>query len=471
LLAILVFSNSACLSKATRPDLPRIFPTLPAAKRTPKPPLILIPGILGSELINGKTGVRLWPELFPKDVAALHLPIATIDFTQNCDDVVAARVIESAQLISFLPELGVYGALLEALEKYGGYRRGDIDNPAADGGQDTFYLFAYDWRRDNVESARKLAAKIANLKQRLNQPDLRFDLVAHSMGGLVARYFAMYGDRDLSAAAEPQPDWSGARHLNRLIMFGAPNAGSMDAFRSAVRGYSVTEAHKPRLRLFRALGSLMIFTAPSVYQLMPRNEAAAFFDEKPNRLPIDLYDVETWKRYGWGAGYEAGLLAREQRSLFKKLGEVDGKAEFEKMVTTRAAYLRAVLARARAFHRALDATGDPPAELRLHLAGGDCEPTLAGALLVDGRTLFYPGRIPRGLRKRTFEMMFLPGDGRVTRQSLFGLTLQPESNEPVARAMKYAPAHTLFGCEAHGDLPINPTIVDNLLTLLLGNRY
>ena len=475
LLPLFFAANSACLSKASKPNLPQIFPARKSANQAGKPPLIIIPGILGTELVNQKTGERLWPELFPKDRAALHLPIASPNFAENRDDVVAVRVIESAQLVTFLPELGVYGALLEALEKHGGYRRGDIDAPPSDGDRDTFYLFAYDWRRDNVETARLLAGKIAKIKARLNRPDLRFDLIAHSMGGLVARYFAMYGDRDLQIESQPQPDWSGTGHIQRLIMFGAPNAGSMDAFRSVLRGYSVTEANKPQLRLFRALGRAMIFTVPSVYQIFPRNEAARFLDAELKPVAVNLFDVETWKRYGWSSLFDPGFRADEQRAFVRKLGEDAGKATFEKLATDRLNYLRAVLQHAAAFHRALDAESAPPADLRLHLVGGDCEPTLAGALLVDvrgqSRTHFYPRDIPRSLRKRALELLFIPGDGRVTRHSLFGLALHPETNETIARAMKLSPTQTLFGCEAHGDLPINPTMMNNLLTLLLGNGY
>jgi hypothetical protein len=68
--------------------------------------------------------------------------------------------------------------------------------------------------------------------------------------------------------------------------------------------------------------------------------------------------------------------------------------------------------------------------------------------------------------------MFIPGDGRVTRQSLFGLTFNLDSPESgVTRVMKQPPVYTLFGCETHGDLPINLTMIDNLLTLLLGYRF
>ena len=463
---------AGCALAPRKPNLPKIFPAERAARRTGKPPIILIPGILGSELVDGKSGLRLWPELFPKEPAALELPIASTNFAENRDEVVATRVIESAQLIKLLPELGVYGALLESLEKYGGYRRGDIEAPTPDGDRDTYYLFAYDWRRDNVESARLLATRIARLKERLNRPDLRFDLIAHSMGGLVARYYAMYGERDALAEAEPRPDWSGAANIHRLLMFGTPNAGSMDAFRSLLRGYSVTEADKPRLQLFRALGLAMIFSAPSAYQLMPRNGAAGFYDAELNALPIDLFDPATWKKHRWSAAYDTDFLSGEMKSFVKKRGAAAGLAEFERRTQERDRYLRAALARAAAFHRAIDAPGAPPTEMRIHLFGGDCSPTLAGCLLLarpDGiRTLFYPRGLARDRRTRAFDLLFLPGDGRVTRLSLFGL---PLADPEAAAAMKQAPERVQFDCEAHGDLPINPTIVNNLLTLLLGNRY
>jgi pimeloyl-ACP methyl ester carboxylesterase len=474
-LLLIFVSANACLLKASKPDLPRIFPSPPATNQPGKPPLIIIPGITGSELVDRKTGERLWPELFPKNKEALALPIASTTLADNRDEVVAARVIESAQLLKIIPEIGVYGSLFQALENYGGYRRGDIDAPATNGDRDTFYLFAYDWRRDNVESARRLAGKIAAIKERLNKPDLRFDLIAHSMGGLIARYFAMYGDRDVLDPPQPPPDWRGAEHLNRLILFGTPNAGSMEALRSVLQGYSITEADKPRINLFSSLGRATIFTAPSVYQLLPRNDAARFYDAGLNPINIDLYDIETWKRHGWSAACDAGLLARETKSQVKKLGAADGRAAAEKIVAQRALYLRAVLKRAAAFHQALDAAGNLPETLRLHLAGGDCEPTLAGALIVDvkgaPRTLFYPRHIPRRLRNQAFGKLFIPGDGRVTRQSLFGLALNQELSFSLTRAMKQTPAHTLFGCEGHSGLPINPTMMDNLLTLLLGNRY
>jgi hypothetical protein len=296
------------------------------------------------------------------------------------------------------------------------------------------------------------------------------------MGGLIARYFAMYGDADVLGDQQPRPDWRGARSLRSLVLFATPNAGSMDALRSLIYGYSITEANKPRINPFKGLGRVMIFTAPSVYQILPRRESAWFYDAKLDPVKIDLYDVETWERYHWSAAFDPEIANRELKSSIKKFGESEGRSAAAKTLALRAAYLRAVLKRAAGFQEALDAAGAPPETLRLHLVGGDCEPTVAGALIVDVKgktqTLFYPRHIPRELRKEAFDKLFIPGDGRVTRQSLFGLSFDLEQPDAgITQMMKLAPAYTFFGCDTHGDLPINPTMLDNLLTWLLGNKH
>lgn len=475
-LLLFTLTTTACL-KATKPTLPKVFPAPQRLAPKNKPPLIIIPGILGTELVHQKTQKRVWPELFPDDRDALLLPIGSANLRENRDDIAATRVIENADLGKLIPPIGVYAGLLKALESYAGYKRGDIDNPASDGGHDTFYLFAYDWRRDNVEAAQLLAEKLAKLKTRLNQPALRFDVIAHSMGGLIARYYAMYGGRNVLSDQTPEPDWAGAQHISRLILIGTPNAGSFDAFRSLIQGYSVTEANHTRVALFRGLHRRMIFTVPSVYQLLPRNSGARFFNEKLERLPIDLYNVEAWRQHQWSAAFNAEIQQRERKDLVKKQGLAAGELAAQQLIEQRTRYLTIMLARAQAFQRALDAHSDFPAHLPLHLIGGDCEPTIAGAFLIQEKgapkTLFWPNNAlgNRQQRKQAIDRIFLPGDGRVTRQSLFGLTLAPEASEPFLRAMKATPVQTLFNCDLHGDLPLNLIIQNNLLTLLLGNRY
>ena len=62
----------------------------------------------------------------------------------------------------------------------------------------------YDWRQDNVETARALDRLIEAIRRDYGDPTLRVDIVAHSMGGLVARYYQRYGTADVLDGRESQ---------------------------------------------------------------------------------------------------------------------------------------------------------------------------------------------------------------------------------------------------------------------------
>jgi pimeloyl-ACP methyl ester carboxylesterase len=265
--------------------------------------VIVIPGVLGTELKNPKTGEIVWPSAFRTSQEGL--PISP-DLASNRDDLVPGKIIETVKLARVLPEVYVYRDLLEALRHYAGYRESDWDNPPADGYQDTFYVFAYDWRQDNVTNARLLVRRLQQLKSKLQRPDLKFNVVAHSMGGLIARYAAMYGDVDLPEGDGPiQPTWAGAADISKIVMIGVPNEGSADAFATIVEGYSITEGLRRRIPLLNKLTAEDAVRTPSVFQLLPHRKALTFLDENLRPLEIDLYDAEVWKRYGWSALFSA----------------------------------------------------------------------------------------------------------------------------------------------------------------------
>ena len=439
---------AGCISARRTPNLEKIFAQ--ARVTTGKRPVVIIPGILGSELINTKTGEKVWPSAFRTKQEGL--PISP-NLEANRDDLVPGKIVETAKLAKLLPEVYVYRDLLEALRRYAGYREGDWDNPAVDGDKDTFYVFAYDWRRDNVTNARELVRRLQRLKDKLHREDLKFNIVAHSMGGLIARYAAMYGDADLPAGDGPiQPTWLGAAHISKIVMIGVPNEGSADAFATLVEGYSVTEGLRRRVPLLNKLTAEDAARTPSVFQLLPHADVVQFLDEHLKPLNVDLYDAEVWKRYGWSA-----IHTPEFRRQFESKNGTDGE------VDVLDAYLVATLQRARRFHQALDAQDDRPAPVVLLAIGGDCEETLnAPVLLRDSKrnrwlTLMRPREFRTSTgekisKKQATDAMYIPGDGRVTRLSMLGRNIS-----------RYA----VFGCDLHGQLPRNKTIQDNALTAIV----
>ncbi|HEX8473080.1 MAG TPA: hypothetical protein VF666_03540 [Pyrinomonadaceae bacterium] len=461
------------------PDLGRIFAGVRG--RTGKRPVIVIPGILGSRIVNRRTGEVVWPSAFRSDVDGLSLP-ATPDLENNRDELVAARIIEAAKLAKIAPEVYVYHHLLRALEDYGGYREGDWEDPPEGGDADTFYVFAYDWRRDNVESARQLARRVEALKLKLGRPDLRFNVVAHSMGGLVARYAAMYGDRDLPPAGEaPRPDWAGASFVNKIFMFGTPNGGSAEAFAVLLEGYSVTEGLRRRVHLLNKLSREDVMTMPSIYQLLPHPAQARFLDASLRPLDVDLYDPAVWRRYGWSAANDPAFREAYARGAARGLEAPSGKGTLEELD----AYFEAALARARRLHEALDARGAETeaaeaggSPVKLYAFGGDCEETLAAPVILRdekaGRwvTLTRPkslrGADGRKLpRSAVVRAMYAPGDGRVTRDSLMGLGLGGGARQSALYETPLPVAYASFACDLHSDLQNNKTLQDNALTLLV----
>lgn len=459
-LIVLSLVSSACISARRTPNLEHIFAS--ARSRTGKRPVIVIPGILGTELINSKTGETVWPSAFRTSQEGL--PISR-DLAANRDDLVPGKIIETVRLARVLPEVYVYRDLLEALRRYAGYRDGDWDNPGAEGYQDTFYVFAYDWRQDNVANARALVRRIAQLKSKLQRPDLKFNVVAHSMGGLIARYAAMYGDTDLPEGDGPiQPTWLGAAHISKIVMIGVPNEGSADAFATLIEGYSITEGLRRRVPLLNKLTAEDAVRTPSVFQLMPHRQAVKFLDENLQALEVDLYDPEVWKRYSWSVIYSSPDFRRR----YAGAAGTDGEDELN-------AYLAATLRRARRFHEALDAVQSSNSAVVLLAIGGDCEETLnAPVVLRDEKrsrwvTLTRPRefRVSSGVKiskRKATEAMYAPGDGRVTRASLLGENIfRTRDTQTGFTLSRYA----VFGCDLHGQLPRNKTLQDNALTAIV----
>ena len=388
------------------------------------------------------------------------------DLSLNSDDLIPGKIIETVKLAKVLPEVYVYRDLLDALRNYLGYRRGDWENPSAGDDKDTFYVFAYDWRKDNVANARELVRRIARLKEKLGRSDLRFNVVAHSMGGLIARYAAMYGDADLSGSDEPvQPTWAGAVHINKIVMIGVPNEGSADAFATLMEGYSITEGLRRRIPLLNKLTAEDAITTPAVFQLLPHRDAVKFLGENLQPVDIDLYDAAVWKKYGWSPIYDPEFRRHHpdpQERLGNNFAPDDRPTNLD-------LYLEATLKRTRKFHEALDAAGPAPSPVVLLAVGGDCEETLNSPVILRDQkhnrwtTLIRPREYQSSTgvkysKRQVTEAMYTPGDGRVTRASLLGMN---------GNGAHLSVAYAVFGCELHGQLQRNKILQDNALSAIV----
>jgi hypothetical protein len=227
------------------------------------------------------------------------------------------------------------------------------------------------------------------------------------------------------------------------------------------------------VHLLNKLSREDVMTAPSIYQLLPHSGQARFLDASLRPLTVDLYDPETWRRYGWSAANDPEFRASYARGVVRGQEAPTGHGTLDELD----AYLEAALARARRFHEALDAHSGTDAPVKLFAFGGDCEETLAAPVILRdekaGRwvTLTRPkslrGEDGRKLpRSAVVSAMYAPGDGRVTRDSLLGLGLGGARASALYNT-SLPVAYAAFACDLHSDLQNNKTLLDNALTLLV----
>ena len=419
-----------------------------------KPPVIIIPGLIGSELINKETDETVWFNLSRSKTDDLRLPIST-NLAANKDNLVAGDILRNVKYLKFLPETEIYQSIADSLKIPGSYEEGNWDTPTENGFQDTYYVFPYDWRRDNVENARLLITKINALKLKLKRPNLKFNIVAHSMGGLIARYAAMYGDKDLPTGTRRiVPTWAGAKSIGKIFLVGTPNEGSVPSLSGLLNGYGITRLNLP---FIQTITKFDMFTIPAIYQLLPASGTLRAYDENLKPLKIDIYNPLTWEKYGWAA-YTDPKFAKE----FSLPEQLQAKA-----------YFRVVLNRAKRFHDALNANIIVKPPVGMYIIGADCKPTLDGVIIIRDskkkrwRTIFNAEGFKSDdgtkiTRKEIEDVLFTLGDGVVSQRSLLTSSLTGAKMQADGFKEALQVRGTSFVCDVHNKLLSNADVQKKL---------
>ncbi|MFK7945710.1 MAG: esterase/lipase family protein [Paracoccaceae bacterium] len=473
-----------CSQEARLPDLKQIYQKASSVDDrvgSQRRPLVAIPGTLGSRLVDSASGKIIWggsgsrgisadPE-DPEEYALIALPIAKADepFADLVDTVVPGGILETAEaeILGVPISINVYGDALGVLSDGGfrvqrGIRRfqagGDPDavlddvpeaarlpnpvEPAVEVTDFDTFQFDYDWRRDLIDSAHKfghfLEKRRRDVARTQNKPEgsVKFDLLAHSMGTLVSRYFLMYGFAD-PAPGEPLPPitWAGADYFSRVVFVAPPNSGSVIALDNLINGKELGP-------LQPVFPPALLGTHVSPYQLMPRvRHRRVMRDGAP---VIDLYDVDFWEEMGWGllnpaAEAELALMMPDEPSP-------------ERRRSRARAYTKRLLARSETFHKMMDRWTPPPEHLDLFLVVGGGFETPATAEIDPVGTFRITG--------------LEEGDGVVLRASALADERQDGNSSTGFRSpLRYKT--TLFLPDEHVELTRNRVFGDNLLFWLL----
>jgi pimeloyl-ACP methyl ester carboxylesterase len=396
-------------------------------------PVILIPGAFGSRLRERASGTEVWPGPWWRILFSSYADLALeIDAERGTPSESALEAYEIAE-----QALGrdYYRPIIDTLVRFGGYSRAVPGVPASKG-ERRVYIYAYDWRQDTVASARGLHRLIEAVRRDYDDPALRVDLVAHSMGGLIARYYLRFGTRDVLDGGEHPISMDGAAQVRKLVLLGTPNLGSVGSLHAFLAGEPV------------GLGRIAprtLATMPSGYQLFPHPLAHWLIDIDGNARYDELFDPKTWQRHRW--------------SIFETESDPALRRYFEQQ-----------LERARRLAWMLS-TPEPVSPIRYVLFGGDCHLTPARLLLegVEGRDTvrLAPDDITSPRPGIDYHALMLePGDGRVSKPSLLAReTLDPSAPQHEESFLPLA--YAFFLCEHHNFLTSNINFQDNLLNVLL----
>lgn len=437
---------SGCITQA-RPDLKRLYAHSQTSED--QPPVILIPGILGTRLAdenNNEIWVGSTAKLLTASYPELALPITDAPEDARYLNLHPTRITDKMAGRDF------YASIENVLEQAGGYQRVQAGEPVA-AGRRVYYEFAYDWRQDNVISARKLGQLIEQIRKDHANPTLKVDIIAHSMGGLIARYYLRYGDKDILSERDFTPSYAGETTVRRVALLGTPNLGSVGPLQAFISGKKL------------ALGSLhaeVLATFPSVYQLFPHPVNNWIIGGDGKTLDRDLFDIDIWRRFQWSI-FDPAVKAR---ILANYTDAKQGEAYYQALEKD----FEIKLERARTFVWSLSVSlKRSPWDIRVF--GGDCTLTPARILVEevkgDSVVRLWPNEILNRVPGVPYENLMLePGDGAVTKASL----LARESLNPAVRRHQYSyfpVSGEMFLCEQHDKLSSNITFQDNLLQYLL----
>ncbi len=403
---------------------------------------------MGSRLVDLASGASVWggPDgLSPdprvaRNLALLALPIAPEGEPSRHlrDAIVPDSVLRAAtaRVLGVPVEIEVYGGIANML-RLGGWVADD--DPDIGEEKINSYPFAYDWRRDLLDSVNAFDRFVLTHEAPDAAPH-SMDLLAHSMGTLIARYYLMYGTQDLPEDGSlPELTWAGAEHFSKVVFIAPPNAGSMAALDNLVNGKTLG----PLQPFYPAA---LVGTHFSTYALMPRNRHnRVTWTGSGERVP-DIYDPALWEEMGWGlAGPDADevladLMPDEPDPAVRR---ARGRA-----------FLAEALMRAKQFHAALDRPVEAlPPGLDIHMVVGGGYTTPAGAS-VD--------RVTGELVVDRFE----EGDGIVLRASSL---LDERQGKPYTYGLdtplKFS--SVLFLPEEHVALTQSAVLGDNLLFWLI----
>ncbi len=259
-----------------------------------KNPVIIVPGILSSYLNkNDYTNEEVWMNL----VQAALLPydrylddlimteFGKVDMTKT--QILPTDIFRRVQIANLLDK-DFFDGLIKSLEADGYVEGTDL------------FVFPYDWRLDIRDSVNNTPSPLTvSLKDKIDQiltktSSEKVDIVAHSMGGLLSKYYLKN---------------FGQGKVGKFIDIATPHFGAPSAFGTLISGDSLGIKLGP-LGLNPNEVKKIVQNMPSAYQLLP---SQSYFSDGLSDYNYYIDDLEDYDNNG-----TKGKLSFEESNNFLK---------------------------------------------------------------------------------------------------------------------------------------------------------
>ena len=244
----------------------------------PKNPIILVPGIQGTKLanINKKDFDTIWSGV-RKFYDNIHDLALHIDGTTDLKNEIIVERMDVEDL--------AYSEIINYLRAQG--------YPV--------YIFGYDWRKSNLETAEKLLEVSLMIKKK--HRGYRINYLTHSMGCLVVS--GLY-----KITSKTRINYL----VDRVIFTVPPFLGSCEAVFNLIIG---------RSRLFNSSDDFRFIARsfPAIFELCPVYEDAMAYDA-PN-MPFDIYNYAHWQQNPASGSYDT--IKQQYTERLKNLKEARRK--------------------------------------------------------------------------------------------------------------------------------------------------
>lgn len=223
-----------------------------SANGTPLDPIVIVPGIMGSELDRVSDGKKIWPDATDMANSGSDDYLDALKLSPSGEEVPGDE-INPGDIVR--EASGTYNRLLIPIpfdEEVYGNLINDFVNMGYVEGSDLF-VAPYDWRLDIASSSARVGAVIQNAIA--HSGDGKIDIIAHSMGGLAVRdYLANTSDTSF---------------VDKMIFAGTPQLGAPYIFKALEYGDDLGFRFGPFSILNAAEVKSIAQNMPGVYELLP----------------------------------------------------------------------------------------------------------------------------------------------------------------------------------------------------------